>query len=98
VFWIDGNAVCTPPIASPVLPGVTRAVVMEICQGLGIPTREAAVPPQELLRAQAVFLSLTTMGIVEAISLDGQPLNQSSLPGQIRAAYEKLTQATLREP
>jgi|SRR5579859_997020 len=97
VFWIDGNAVCTPPVTSPVLPGVTRAVIMEICQGLGIPTRETAVPPRELLRAQGVFLSLTSMGIVEVISLDGQPLNQSPLVPQIRAAYEKLTQATLLE-
>ena len=91
VFWIEGNTVCTPPIASPILPGVTRAVVVEICQDLGVPTREAAVRPQELLRAQAVFLSLTSLGIVEAVSLDGQPLHQSPLVPQISAAYEKLT-------
>src|SRR5439155_15849949 len=29
LFWIEGNTVCTPPLAAGILPGVTRAVVFE---------------------------------------------------------------------
>ena len=35
LFWIEDETVCTPPLASGVLPGVTRAVVLEICKKLG---------------------------------------------------------------
>jgi hypothetical protein len=34
-----------------------------------------------------VFLSLSSWGVVEVGSLDGQPLNQSPLVGRLRAAY-----------
>jgi aminodeoxychorismate lyase len=89
-FWIERDTVCTPPLASGILAGVTRAVVLEICRELRLPTREASVRPDELRQVQGAFLSLSSFGIVEVISLDGQPLRQSSLVERVRAAYHRL--------
>ena len=87
LFWIDGETVCTPPVASGVLPGVTRAVVLEICGQLKLDVQEAGIPPDRLRQMEGVFLSLSSWGVVEVGSLDGQPLSQSPLVGRLRAAY-----------
>jgi branched-chain amino acid aminotransferase len=87
LFWIDGDTVCTPPLASGILAGVTRAVVMEVCQTLGVPTREAVCTVAALKRSAGVFVSLSSRGVVEGSSLDGQPLIPSALVGRLRQFY-----------
>ena len=95
-FWVEPDAVCTPPLASGILAGVTRAVVLEICRDLGLAIREATVVPDQLRQAQGVFLSLSSFGIVEVISLDGHPLGQSPWVERIRESYAGLLQRESR--
>jgi aminodeoxychorismate lyase len=90
LFWIHNGGIVTPPLGSGVLPGVTRAVVIEICQALGLSIREDNVTVKQLLQFEGIFLSLSSVGIVEAVSLDGQTLRQSHLTGEIRSAYNAL--------
>lgn len=87
LFWVERDLVCTPPLASGVLSGVTRAVVLEICKSLGMKTRECNVTAERLKRMNGVFVSLSSWGIVEAESLDGYLLGKSPLIEKIRAAY-----------
>jgi branched-chain amino acid aminotransferase len=90
LFWIKDSRVCTPPLATGILAGVTRALVVELCAELRIPVLENAATRGELLQAQGVFLSLSTLGVVEAGSLDGNALKASPLTGRIRQAYLQL--------
>lgn len=90
LFWIEEGAVCTPAIGSGILPGVTREVVCELCVGLGLPVREASPGLPELLQAQGVFLSLTSLGVVEGVSLEGRPLSRSPLVETLREAYARI--------
>ena len=90
LFWIEGRAVCTPPLAAGILSGVTRAVVIEICRKQKIAVREKNITPKELMRMDGVFLSLSSFGIVEATVLDGEKLNRSPLVGRLAAAYDEL--------
>lgn len=90
LFWIRNGTVCTPPLASGVLPGVTRAVVLEICRALKIRTREIAPRPTELLRADGIFLSMSSYGITEVVTLDGHELRQSPFVEKIRRSYQKI--------
>ncbi|MGM0592385.1 MAG: aminotransferase class IV, partial [Halobacteriota archaeon] len=39
VFFVSDDALCTPSLDGPVLPGVTRSVVLELARGEGIPVR-----------------------------------------------------------
>jgi branched-chain amino acid aminotransferase len=87
LFWVGDATVCTPPLASGILAGVTRIVVLEICERIGLPTREANITPRELTAIEGVFLSMSSWGIVEVVSLDGQPLRRSPLVGRLREAY-----------
>jgi branched-chain amino acid aminotransferase len=93
LFWIANDCVCTSPLQSGILAGVTRLVVLEICGNLGLPIRETSIAPTELQRVEGAFLSLSSVGIVELAMLDGQPLMHSPWTSKIRAAYEKMTLA-----
>jgi branched-subunit amino acid aminotransferase/4-amino-4-deoxychorismate lyase len=90
VFWIQDGVVCTPPLRFGVLPGVTRAVILELCETLKIPQRDDAIQSANLPQCDGVFLSLTSRGIVEAEALDGIPLRRSPVTQQLREAFERL--------
>jgi len=90
LFWIEGKIVCTPPLADGLLGGVTRAVAIEICQSLSLPFAERTVTSEQLRRADGIFLTLSSIGVVEAIALDGATLATSPIAAEIRRAYEKL--------
>lgn len=90
LFWIDRGVVCTPPLSAGVLPGVTRAAVLELCRANGLPTRLIAPRPQQLRPAQGVFLTLSSRGIVEVTELDGRPLSRSPLTARLWESYRQL--------
>jgi aminodeoxychorismate lyase len=96
LFWIDDSTVCTPPLASGILPGVTREIVFELCPSLGLTTRQAAISAESIRSVQGVFLSLSSAGIAECVSLDGYSLRQSPLVQKIRAAYDELLRQETR--
>lgn len=89
VFWIEQGKVYATP-ANVALPGITRAVVFELCEKEGIVVLEQRCPPVELNDADGVFLTLSSLGVVEVESLDNRALPQASLTGRLHRAYQKL--------
>jgi len=87
IFWVNKNIVHTPPLAAGPLPGVTRSLVGRLCRDAKIPFRETQSRPGSLFRAEGVFLTMTSYGIVEVESLDGKKLSRSPLTRQLYAAY-----------
>ncbi len=87
VFWIDHGTVCTPPLDEGALEGVTRGLVLEICRGLGLPTDFRRVPPAALNAADAVFLTLSTLGLIEIVELDGQSVSRSDLVRRLAESF-----------
>ena len=73
-----------------------RGVVLELCRAEKIKSREARMRPDELKLSEGVFVSLSSWGVVEAVSLDGVALQRSDLVETIRVAYEKLVTAETR--
>ena len=69
------------------LPGLTRAVVLEICQILNLPTNKCVIKPHSLRNAEGIFLTQSSLGVVVVASLDGEPMPQSPLVEQIHRAY-----------
>lgn len=87
LFWIKRGAIYTPPLAAGILSGVTRVVVFEIATHLKIPIYEKNIRLKELLQMDGVFLSLSSLGIVPAQSLDGNILKKSPITAQIARSY-----------
>ena len=87
IFWVYDGKICTVPTGRGVLPGITRAVILEICQALGLPTNMRVIKPEALLHSEAIFLSQSALGLVCIASFDGEPVPQSPLVGKIYHTY-----------
>ena len=61
----------TPPVGEGLLPGITRAFVLELCDGAGAEARETVLDESDLLQADEAFLTSTTREIVPIVRVDG---------------------------
>jgi branched-chain amino acid aminotransferase len=87
LFWADQGNVCTVPAGRGVLPGITRAVVLEICPALGITTCQRVIRSDALRHAAGLFITQSGFGIVPVTALDGEPVTPSPLVDRIARAY-----------
>jgi len=87
LFWVYHDKICTTPTGRGVLPGLTRAVVLEICQVLGLPTNKRVIKPEALRNSEGIFLTQSVLGVISVATLDGEPVPQSPLVDQIHRAY-----------
>lgn len=87
LLWVYRDTVYTPPTGRGALPGVTRAIVLELCQLLAIPTSKKVVKPSSLRNSEGIFVTLSTLGVVPVIAIDGEPVNESPIVDRIRLAY-----------
>jgi branched-chain amino acid aminotransferase len=90
IFWIYSDKICTTPTGRGVLPGVTRAVVLEICQALGLLTNKRVIKPEALRNSEGIFITQSAFGIVPVATFDGEPVAPSPLVDQIVNAYREL--------
>jgi aminodeoxychorismate lyase len=90
LFWIYHDSVCTVPTGRGVLPGITRAVVLEICQSLGLATSKRVIKPEQLRNAEGIFVTQSALGIIPVAAFDGQPVAPSPLVDQLAGAYDEL--------
>jgi aminodeoxychorismate lyase len=87
LFWIRNGTICTPPLPSGILPGVTRAVVIELCGKAGIEVRQENIASEELHNMDGAFLSLSSTGIAEIAFLNGKPLKRSPITRRMSEDY-----------
>lgn len=82
VFAVRDGAVFTPPLDGRILPGVTRATVVELARARGVEVFEQVLPLEELRRADEVFLTNSIRGVEVADAVDGTRLDA---PGPMTA-------------
>lgn len=58
-------------LPSPVLPGITRASILDAARSQGIPTRTEMLSIQDLLEADEVFLTNSSWGVLPVTSISG---------------------------
>lgn len=90
VFWVYHGTICTVPTGRGMLPGITRAVILEICEMLGLPTSKRVIKPDALQNSEGIFLSQSALGVVCITSFDGEPVPQSPLAAKIYQTYCEL--------
>ena len=74
-----------------VLPGTTRAAILELCEGLGIETRRCTIDIDELLAADEVFLTNSSWGVLPVVAVEKKTIG-SGVVGEMTA---RLRQAWL---
>lgn len=78
---IDG-VLRTHPLNNLILPGITRAVVLDLARQLGIPVSEVAFTKADIPRLDELFLAGTTTDVMPIIKVDDQTIGSGS-PGPI---------------
>ncbi len=71
VFFVDDGVLHTPATDGPVLPGITRRVVLECAIDAGIPVEEGQYRLERLRDADDVLLTNTTWELRPVASIDG---------------------------
>ncbi|MBL9129395.1 MAG: aminodeoxychorismate lyase, partial [Verrucomicrobiales bacterium] len=87
VFWFEGKEVRTPSLEAGCLAGVTREFVMERLRSTGWEVREVLATPDRLRRADGMFLTLSSLGIVEVAALDDAALARDPRIATVRDLY-----------
>ena len=81
-FVVEDGKLATPPLTTPVLPGVTRAAVIELAVHAGIPVREDEITMDRLLDADEVFLASSLMELVPVVRVERKPIGTEK-PGDV---------------
>jgi branched-chain amino acid aminotransferase len=75
LFAARGRTVCTPPLASGCLPGVTRELLLTEVRAPGIEVEERTLRLEDLERADEVFITSTTRDLLPVLAIGERPLN-----------------------
>ncbi len=91
--FVEINGVLHTPGVGNILPGITRATVMEICETLDIPVVESNLNTSDVQGADAAFFCGTAAEVIGMESLDGVSFKKewsNSLGIKIQHAYKNL--------
>jgi branched-chain amino acid aminotransferase len=94
VFAVTGGGLVTPPLGDGALPGVTRAVVLDVARASGLAATERSLTPQELRSADEAFLTNAVMGVMPLVSVDGSAIGAGQ-PGETTRAVMSLYAAAV---
>jgi branched-chain amino acid aminotransferase len=89
LFLLRHGKLLTPPLASSILEGVTRACVARLAEDLGYEVSEVFIPREALYMADEVFFTGTAAEITPVRSIDGIPVGT----GQRGPVTERLQEA-----
>jgi len=96
IFTWQSGELRTPTADTRILPGVTRATVIELARELGFPVVERDLTLPDVLSAAEVFITSTTIELMPVVSVDGNQIGTGQ-PGEIwrglHSAFGRLTQA-----
>jgi branched-chain amino acid aminotransferase len=94
-FIVKGRRVITPPLDAGLLPGVTRAFVLEMAREQGFEAVEETVSVEDVRGADEAFITGTTREITPVVSMDTHRIG-AGRPGavsqQLLAAFRARVQ------
>ena len=82
IFLVKDNTLLTAPLDTPVLPGITRAAVIELADRQGFRVAEQPVPRQWIHEADEIFLTNALMELMPVVTVDRQPIGTGK-PGHV---------------
>ncbi len=94
VFIVSGGCLKTPTVDTPVLPGITRATVIEIAKREGITVDQTDCTIEDLLKADEVFLTNSVMEVMPVSRIERHPVNKEKIGDttkRLAEAYKTLT-------
>ena len=96
VFMVKDGQVRTPGLDVGILEGITRAQVLALARGNGIPTLETRLRPAELRGADEAFITSATRGVLPVTRIDGAVLGDGR-PGPVTRRLMQLLDQLARD-
>ncbi len=97
VFLVRRGTVVTPPLHG-ILPGVTRRFLESVVRRAHMPLRETPITRRELLAADEVFLTASTIEVLPVVRVERRVIGRGT-PGpvtrRLQEEYARLVAATL---
>jgi branched-chain amino acid aminotransferase len=93
VFIVKDGTIVTPPLSTSILPGITRATLIEIAQELGYSVEERNLIRTDLYLADEMFMTGTAAEVTPIRSVDDQDIGP---PGEITLKLQKAYLDTVR--
>ena len=94
VFVIKDGVMFTHPLTHNILPGITRGLMIEQCNGAGIAVREEFFDIDFLLNADEVFLTGTLTEILSVVEIDGRKIGEGK-PGPYSRKIDMMLQESM---
>jgi branched-chain amino acid aminotransferase len=99
VFIVVKGSIRTPPISAGILEGITRELVIDVARKQGYKLEEQAFRPDELLKADEVFITASARQIVPIVQVDETRIGNGA-PGPVTraliAAYKERVRALIQ--
>ena len=100
VFLVHDGKLYTPPLATSILPGITRDAIVTIAQDLDIPVKEAVIPREMLYIADEIFFVGTAVEVTPIRSVDHIQVGKGSagpVTRRIQEEFFALTSGTKQD-
>jgi len=82
LFLVVGDTLCTPPLSCGVLPGITRAAILECARELGVGTAERELSLEDLARSHEAFLTSSVRELVPLVRVEDRAVANGA-PGPL---------------
>jgi branched-chain amino acid aminotransferase len=88
IFFVRNDRIVTNDEASSILPGITRASVIQLARDVGCEVQIRKILPHELADADEAFFTGTAVEITPIYEIDGEPIR--TCPGTLTKKLQKL--------
>ncbi|MFW5831598.1 MAG: D-amino-acid transaminase [Prolixibacteraceae bacterium] len=82
LLGVKNRTVFTHPLTNHILPGITRKVILEICEKYDIPFEERAMTEKELFGLDELIVAGTGTEVTPVVQIDERPVGNKK-PGEI---------------
>ena len=96
LFLVQGGELLTPSLASGCRAGVTRELVLELADRVGLFPREGVLPVDALFEADEAFFTSSRVECLPIASVDGRDIGRAPEGGAVRAPRTAALRSALR--
>ncbi|MBZ6494627.1 aminotransferase class IV [Natrinema longum] len=89
LWFVRDGEVHTPTTDGPVLPGITRRIVLELALEAGVPVREGRYEPADVLAADEAFLTNRTWELRPIATIDGHEIGGGPITARLSRLYDE---------
>ncbi|WP_336325767.1 aminotransferase class IV [Halovenus sp. HT40] len=89
LFFVEGETLHTPSESVPLLPGITRNIVLELADEAGIPVETGAYEPDRLADATELFVTNSTWEIRPVTSVDGRAYEIGPVTRKLQRRFDE---------